>query len=411
MTRHKPKPDPRLRARAEAASRSAPVGEGDLSEAQVRRLVHELEVHQIELEMQNEELRRAQGDLVDSRDRLSDLYDFAPVGYLSMEDDSTIIAANLTVASMLGVDRQRLLGRKFTRFVVPADQDLFYRHQEAVRSGASTESCELHLRRPDGGERIVQLDSISTEEGAADAGVLRTAVSDIAERERSRESAMRTDVLCRMVAAQEVERRRIGRELHDLLGQRLTSLRLNLERLRSGHARAEDIAGCLDAVTSDIQAMDREMDAVVRELRPTVLDDLGLQAALASHVRHWERQYGIATHFHDGDRRLPRLPDASESALYRIAQEALTNVARHAHASRVDFVLECHHEQLALVIEDDGVGFDPAATAVAGERLGLRGMAERAALAGATLEVESSPGNGTTVIVRLPIGRPVPGGG
>src|SRR5262245_55868664 len=112
-----------LRERAEAAARQSPTDVARLTAARIQQLVHELQVHQIELEMQNEELRCSQADLEDSRDRYNDLYDFAPVGYLAMDKGAVVLQANLTLATMLGVERQKLVGGKFTRFVDRDSQD------------------------------------------------------------------------------------------------------------------------------------------------------------------------------------------------------------------------------------------------------------------------------------------------
>jgi signal transduction histidine kinase len=149
------------------------------------------------------------------------------------------------------------------------------------------------------------------------------------------------------------------------------------------------------------------------ELRPSVLDDMGLDRALKRFSEDWSQNTGVAVDFHTGgDLATRRLPHEFETVLYRIAQEALTNVARHAHASRVSVLLERRPGYASLIVEDDGRGFEsegttesPAATG----RLGLLGMQERARLAGGSLTVESAPGGGTTVFARLPIGPAAPG--
>jgi signal transduction histidine kinase len=130
-----------------------------------------------------------------------------------------------------------------------------------------------------------------------------------------------------------------------------------------------------------------------------VLDDLGLSAALANYVRDWSARVGIGAELHSAGLGDERLPSQVETALYRIAQEALTNVARHSRASRVDVILGRRSDAVSLVVEDNGVGFDHHATRDGA--FGLLGMRERAALVGATLEIESSAGEGTTVLVSM----------
>jgi len=206
----------------------------------------------------------------------------------------------------------------------------------------------------------------------------------------------------RLVAAQEEQRARIARDLHDQLGQQLTTLRLSLERLRDRAAATGAVDEELNRAIDLVQNVDGDVDFLAWELRPAVLDDFGLAAALPRFVRDWSTHYGIPA-----DVRVVPITVAAASrdvevTFYRIAQEALTNVFKHAHAARVDVLLEVRDGSLALVVEDDGIGFDPAAPDRA-QGIGLLGMRERAALIGATLEIESSPGNGTSIFLRAPI--------
>jgi signal transduction histidine kinase len=152
------------------------------------------------------------------------------------------------------------------------------------------------------------------------------------------------------------------------------------------------------------EALGRAAHELSVRLRPTVLDDLGLQAALRQHLEDWSARTGVATQFQ------PALPDDRryhadvETTIYRVVLEALTNVVKHAGARTVSVVIEQHDGLAIAMVEDDGVGFDPEAAASG--RLGLLGMRERVALAGGTLEVESSSGSGTTVIARVPLTPP-----
>jgi signal transduction histidine kinase len=149
------------------------------------------------------------------------------------------------------------------------------------------------------------------------------------------------------------------------------------------------------------QQLDRDVDHLVWELRPTALDDLGLRAALANYVQNWSTRVGISATLHTSGLMDDRLPSDAETALYRIAQEALTNVAKHARAENVGVILERRADHVLLIVEDDGVGFDPGTAESPGQGFGLVGMQERAGLIGATLEIESSAGRGTTVFVRM----------
>jgi signal transduction histidine kinase len=144
---------------------------------------------------------------------------------------------------------------------------------------------------------------------------------------------------------------------------------------------------------------------LARELRPAALDDLGLHTALLNYVEQWAERTGVLIDFHSSGLERQRISPQIETTIYRIAQEALTNVLKHAEATRVSVLLEYRNNQIRTIVEDDGKGFDtdysPNGTPMSG-RLGLIGMQERVALVGGTFDVESRPGSGTTLVVRIP---------
>jgi signal transduction histidine kinase len=219
--------------------------------------------------------------------------------------------------------------------------------------------------------------------------------------ERQRMERARTELLGRLVLAQEDERRRIARELHDQFGEQLTTLGLKVSMLKEASHGENGLGSQIEALETVVKQLDRDVDHMVWELRPTVLDDLGLQAALANHVQNWSKHFGVSAEMHLAGLASERLPPAIETTLYRIAQESLNNVAKHARARNVDVILERRADHVSLIVEDDGVGFEADETH-SGSGLGLLGMQERAALVGATLQVESAVGLGTTVLVRMP---------
>jgi signal transduction histidine kinase len=208
-----------------------------------------------------------------------------------------------------------------------------------------------------------------------------------------------TDLMHKLVSAQEEQRARIARDLHDQLGQQLTTLRLTLERFRDRATSIKPVDDDLSRALQLTQQIDKEVDFLAWELRPAVLDDLGLAAALPQFVRDWSAHYGIPAEVRTSAVVKGQFSRDVEVTFYRIAQEALNNVVKHAHATRADVLLEIRDGSLVLVVEDDGIGFEPASTDRA-QGIGLLGMRERAALIGATLDVESSPGNGTSIFLR-----------
>jgi two-component system, NarL family, sensor histidine kinase UhpB len=230
---------------------------------------------------------------------------------------------------------------------------------------------------------------------------------------QKRAEAERLELLRRLSEAQENEQRRIARELHDQVGQTVTGLSLGLKGLektletqRARKSAREQVAW-LQALTTKIG---RDIHRAASDLRPTALDDLGLHKALAAYASDWSERFGVATDVQilgSGD----RLPAEIETAVYRIVQEALTNVLKHAAARSVSVVLERRADQLRVIVEDDGVGFDPREAETSPEngsgrarpRLGLSGIRERLALVGGKMALESASGVGTTLFIQIPL--------
>ena len=203
----------------------------------------------------------------------------------------------------------------------------------------------------------------------------------------------------RVVAAQELERRRLARELHDETGQALTSILLGLKALEDsveGDEARTGVAGLRELVVATLQDVRR----LAVELRPKVLDDFGLVPALERLTESFADQTGLDVRFQTG-LGAERLPAEVETALYRIVQESLTNIVKHAHARVVSIVLARKPDSVALVIEDDGRGFNPDETREGG--FGLEGMRERAAILAGKLQIESRAGAGTTIVVEVPL--------
>jgi PAS domain S-box-containing protein len=174
----------KLRQLAEAALETSFHEDGDLSgisPEDMENLIHELRVHQIELKMQNQELRRIQGDLEKARDRYSHLYDFAPVGYFTVSEKGIVTEANLTAATLLGMERSSLAGSLFSRFILNEDQDIFYLHRKQLLETEKPQSFRLHLVKTDGSEFYANLECIVVEEGDSCPKQIRMVVSDITE--------------------------------------------------------------------------------------------------------------------------------------------------------------------------------------------------------------------------------------
>jgi PAS domain S-box-containing protein len=229
---------------------------------------------------------------------------------------------------------------------------------------------------------------------------------DISERVQADEALRRAQqeeriqLLTRLVLAQEDERRRIARELHDQLGQQLTALRLTLEMIKP-RVQWTDLRSQLETLEELARQLDQDIAFRVWELRPAGLES-GLGTALTKYLQSWSKHSGIQARLHTGRSTDDRVTPEIESVVYRLAQEALNNVAKHSRAASVDVALERRGEYLSLIVEDDGIGFDAATAETTTRGLGLIGMRERAALVGGVLQIDSEHGKGTTVIVRIP---------
>lgn len=243
-------------------------------------------------------------------------------------------------------------------------------------------------------------------------GLIYGVVSDIEPRKRA--EAERLELLRRLGEAQENEQRRIARELHDQVGQTVTGLSLGLKTLE--RLLADGVPGEAGRQVQWLQALageiGRDIHRAAVDLRPTALDDLGLREALATLLREWSRRHGIRADLEFlGE--AARVPAAVETAVYRIVQEALTNVLKHARAATVSVSVEHRADEMRVIIEDDGTGFDVEAVPErtsdgepAKPRLGLSGIRERLSLLSGTLTLETSADFGTTLFVNIPVPQP-----
>jgi PAS domain S-box-containing protein len=294
------------------------------------------------------------------------------------------------------------------RLLHPDDRRRAEEVSDSVIRGAATYEGEFRLRHKDG--HYIHVLSrgfpVRLEPGGPVVRIVGTHF-DLTERKLADAERARTELLARLVFAQEDERRRIAREMHDQFGEQLTALNLRIRLLKDACANRVGLTEQVTAIEELAQRLDRDVDHLVWELRPTSLDDLGLRAALANYVNDWSRRVHVSAELHTTGLLDERLASETETALYRIAQEALTNIAKHSQAKNVEIILERRPDHVVLIVEDDGVGFDPGETAGRDARgFGLIGMQERATLIGATLQIESTVGSGTTIFVRMAASRP-----
>jgi two-component system CheB/CheR fusion protein len=381
----------------------------------------------------------AETRLRQSEERVRMLLDSAlDYAIFSITEDGVIDSWNSGAERMFGYAADEIVGANVATLFTPEDRaaGMPLKELSQARQSGSAADERYHLRKNgtrfycSGVTRRLGAGGIGFAKIARDltgqqlaAEALRAAHDELERRVRLRTSELQatvveqeeaklsvTTLLHRLVSAQEDERRRIARDLHDHFGQQLTTLRLAIERSQQKRGSEADHDEELARALTLTQQIGRDLDFLAWELRPAVLDELGLAAALPRFVTEWSAQVGIPAEFRFGGFENGQIPRDAEVAFYRVAQEALNNVLKHAHASRADVVLSASNGQVVLVVEDDGVGFDAAGDGFRSSGLGLAGMRERAALVGATLQVESAPGRGTSVFLRRPVDAPAGAG-
>lgn len=346
--------------------------------------------------------REAEGKVAASEKRYREIVETATEAICKVDVSNRITFVNRAFARLLGHSEEALLGTSHEQLLLPEDIEI--ERAAFNRRGADRGYVrEMRLRRVDGSPVWTSASAMPlfADDGEF-TGMLRTYV-DITDRkalETARERLVRD-----LVAAQEAERHRIARELHDQLGQHLVGLSLGLSRLAQVDSAApgmNDLIQRLEAITDTLA---RDVQHLAFELRPASLDDLGLADAVSNYADGTARRFGLEVDVQcEG---IPRLDSSAEITIYRVVQEALTNVAKHAKAKHVSVILEARGDRLHVIVEDDGVGFRPELLRSGGDsgRLGVRGMAERASLVGGDFQIESRPGRGTTVFLRVPLRR------
>lgn len=313
-------------------------------------------------------------------------------GAVILSSDGTIAYSNRSFSAMLGLPLEEITGSDIRRFVLAGDlarlNDLIFEGRERTVRGDIRLSAEGDVTVP------VHL-SLSAFE--SDFVVLVQHLSQGRQHE-----AERLELIRRLMDLEESQRRRIARELHDQFGQQLSALMLKLATLRRDRGRRTQFSEQLEPLERIAKQLGADLDLLVSRLRPPSLDDLGLMAALDQYVRHWSEEFGVHAELHAKGLEAGGLSNDTETALYRIVQEALNNVVKHSQATNVAILLDQSADRVSLIIEDDGVGFNVDQRFQA-HRFGITGMRERTALLAGTFDIESSPGHGTTVAVRIPL--------
>lgn len=353
------------------------------------------------------EKRRTQAALKQAEEKYRGIFENAIEGIFQSSPDGRFIAANPAMARIFGYDSaEQLINERgdieSQHYVDPSRRKLFI---SLINEKGVVHGFELQAYRKDRSTiwTSENVRAVRDENGAL--LYYEGIVEDVTQRKQV--EAERVELLKRLVSAQEDEQRRISRELHDQMGQSLAALLLGLKSLKDS-VKEESTTQSIQRLQDITNRIADEMHSLIRELRPTALDDLGLQTALANYLEEWSQRSNVPIDFHCNGLLDQRLGSQLESTVYRIVQEAVNNAIKHADAENISIILKKRGNRVLLIVEDDGVGFDAEALLkmpAKNRRFGLLGMQDRVALVGGSLSIESTPGVGTTVLVHIDISR------
>jgi PAS domain S-box-containing protein len=345
---------------------------------------------------------RRQREALSSKELAERLIDTANAMMVGVDSDGRIISVNEATERVSGYRRDELLGRSFFETIMPRDRfpqawEAFQRYRSG---GKMPRAFEAPILTRNGDTRIVAWQNSRAFEHTDPLAILAFGI-DVTERAQLAHARRREETSRRLIDIHEEERRRLATELHDRTSPNLSVLDINLKLLAASlpPEASADVTRILEDSSATLQDTIASIRSVSFDFRPPLLDYAGLWPALNAYARQFSRSTGIVVHV-TGEEGL-RLPPETETNLFRIAQEALTNCARHSSAERISVCQTTEHDEIVLSISDDGVGFEAAGT----DGKGLAMMRQRAKYIGGYLELQTRPGEGTRVAVRFSAAR------
>jgi PAS domain S-box-containing protein len=412
-----------LRRRAESILGTSPGRDPEPGEYDILRLIHELEVHQVELEIQGEELRQKNVELVEIGERYMQLYQRAPVGFVSLNVKGRVLEANQAALEMLELPKSKIKNRGFSNLVHSEDQLDFLEILGKVNRVPSEKARgELRFMKAGVAPFYVHVEINPLKNGMGEVQGWLVAFIDIT---RSKKAETELHEVCarledsqgqlkrlsaRLLSAHEEERKRLAGELHDSIGQTLAAMKFSIENTlgNTKRGKAEEANSLLEQLVPVLQSAIDEVRNIYSGLRPAMLDDLGIISTLGWFCRQFMATFPnihveLTIDIDEAD-----MPDGLKICIFRIVQEALNNAAKHSSAEWVDLSLRGERGWVDLVVEDDGIGFDLEdlnSHPVNRPGVGLASMKERAELSGGALSVLSAHGTGTRIEVRWDTSR------
>lgn len=398
----RPTPTDPLRAQAERKMAETPtVDLEDCTPDELQALVHELEVHKIELKTQNEQLREAQRATEASNERFQRLYDSAPTGYLTLDAAGTIVEANLTTALILRAPRSQLIGSELSAFVTAHCQDRWHLARRDLLRGRRRKDLSLEIAAGDGGVIDAQIVGMAGNADGRESKEIHLALIDVTDLRRT-ERALQAAVAAATLA-EESERRKLAADLHDDAGQLLSLASLKLHALRD--ARETERGSRMIELENLLVETRRRISSLSFQLSPPLLHDVGLVAALQWLADDLETSHGLTTRIIE-EQELD-LDESVRVTFYRAIRELLLNVVKHAGVKEARVRISREGGMARIAVEDGGVGMPPRAKRYG---FGLLALRERLEQMGGSLETRGGTGAGTTVVVSLPIPADVHGG-
>jgi len=355
--------------------------------------------------------RKAQEELERSESALRALLDSASQAVITAKEDGQIVMVNGNTEKMFGYTRQELIGQPVELLIPHNGRGKSSRNGfSAIAAGRPVAGAStLEARRKDGTAFPAEM---SLSAITANGEKLTVAfVSDITQRVQMEKSAQAhaeqiQALAARLLTVQEEERRRVSRELHDQICQQLASLAIDISGIAADPASHQVSRTVLKGLQSRVIQASEATRHIAYELHPSVLDDLGLVASLRVLCKQLTEREGLAVKFHSGELP-PVISREIASCLYRVAQESLHNVTRHASAKKVSVTISMKKDGIVLSVLDDGTGFEPAVARGSGG-LGLIGMEERARLVKGELTIAAKPGTGTRITLHVPLPASAP---
>lgn len=383
----------------------------EVSEANYRTVIdefqyalEELRVAEEELRRQNEELAYARHQIEAAHQRYQDLFNWAPDGYLVTDAHGTIEEANQFAGTLFAIAPPDLIGKPLATFVAPEHRRPFRRQLARLPHMEHGREWETVLQPRHGPAFHTAITATAIRDAGQVTG-FRWLLRDITERKRGEQTLRRSQHQFRRLAGhlhqmQEQERARIAREIHDEVAQAFTGMYLDITWLLERLTTVPEASEHLRAMAVQLDELDKAVHRIATELRPSLLDDLGLLAAVEWQLQEVCQRTGLSYTLLTPQEEPPLDPELA-TAVFRILQEALTNVVRHAKASEVVVRVMLYPEAILLEVIDDGRGIT-LEQRDSPDALGLLGMRERAQLWEGEVTIQGTPDLGTTVTVQIP---------